>query len=46
MSSAERVWLITGCSTGFGRELVRQLLDRGQRVVATARNPCKSAWNS
>ncbi len=39
MSSAERVWLITGCSTGFGRELVRQILDRGQRVVATARTP-------
>ena len=37
MSSPERVWLITGCSTGFGRELVRQLLDGGQRVVATAR---------
>ena len=39
MSSAERVWLITGCSTGFGRQLVRQLLGRGQHVVATARNP-------
>lgn len=37
---AERVWFITGCSTGFGRELVSQLLlGRGQRVVATARNP-------
>ena len=33
------VWLITGCSTGFGRELVRAVLDHGQRVVATARNP-------
>jgi NAD(P)-dependent dehydrogenase (short-subunit alcohol dehydrogenase family) len=33
------VWLITGCSTGFGRELVRQLLGRGQHVVATARRP-------
>lgn len=39
MSSGERVWLITGCSTGFGRELTRQLLSRGQRVVATARSP-------
>ncbi len=39
MSSGERVWLITGCSTGFGRALTRQLLSRGQRVVATARNP-------
>jgi NAD(P)-dependent dehydrogenase (short-subunit alcohol dehydrogenase family) len=33
------VWLITGCSTGFGRELVRVLDARGHRVVATARNP-------
>jgi NAD(P)-dependent dehydrogenase (short-subunit alcohol dehydrogenase family) len=39
MSSAERVWLITGCSSGFGRELVRQLLGNGQHVVATARKP-------
>jgi len=33
------VWMITGCSTGFGRELARQLLERGRRVVVTARNP-------
>lgn len=33
------VWFITGCSTGFGRELVRVLAARGNRVVATARNP-------
>jgi len=33
------VWFITGCSTGFGRELAKQLLDRGYRVVVTARNP-------
>ncbi len=33
------VWLITGCSTGFGRELARAVLDRGQRAVVTARNP-------
>ena len=31
------VWLITGCSTGFGRELARAVLDRGYRVVVTAR---------
>ena len=31
------VWFITGCSTGFGRELVRAALARGHRVVATAR---------
>lgn len=34
-----RVWLITGCSTGFGRELSRAALARGYRVVVTARNP-------
>jgi NAD(P)-dependent dehydrogenase (short-subunit alcohol dehydrogenase family) len=34
-----RNWLITGCSTGFGRALVGLLLDRGDRVVATARQP-------
>ncbi len=33
------VWLITGCSTGFGRELVRAVLAKGHRAVATARNP-------
>ena len=34
-----RVWLITGCSTGFGRELAKLALERGDSVVATARNP-------
>jgi NAD(P)-dependent dehydrogenase (short-subunit alcohol dehydrogenase family) len=33
------VWFITGCSTGFGRELARQVLERGHRAVVTARNP-------
>jgi len=33
------VWFITGCSTGFGRDLARLLLEQGQSVVATARNP-------
>ena len=33
------VWLITGCSTGFGRELVRAVLACGYRVAATARDP-------
>jgi NAD(P)-dependent dehydrogenase (short-subunit alcohol dehydrogenase family) len=31
------VWFITGCSTGFGRELARQLLGRDYRTVVTAR---------
>jgi NAD(P)-dependent dehydrogenase (short-subunit alcohol dehydrogenase family) len=33
------VWFITGCSTGFGRELAKMLLERGYRTVVTARNP-------
>jgi NAD(P)-dependent dehydrogenase (short-subunit alcohol dehydrogenase family) len=32
------VWLITGASSGFGRELVDAALERGDRVAATARN--------
>ena len=37
------VWLITGCSTGFGRELAKILIGRGYNVVATARDPAKLA---
>lgn len=33
------VWFITGCSTGFGRELAKQVLERGWRAVITARKP-------
>jgi len=33
------VWFITGCSTGFGRELARQAIERGYRTVVTARDP-------
>lgn len=32
------VWLITGCSTGFGRELATQALARGHQVAITARH--------
>jgi NAD(P)-dependent dehydrogenase (short-subunit alcohol dehydrogenase family) len=35
------VWFITGCSTGFGRELSVILLQRGYRVVVTARDKAK-----
>ena len=34
----ETVALITGCSTGIGRELCRILTDKGYTVVATARD--------
>ena len=32
-----RTWLITGCSSGFGRAMAEELLKRGDKVVATAR---------
>jgi NAD(P)-dependent dehydrogenase (short-subunit alcohol dehydrogenase family) len=32
-------WLITGCSTGLGRELATTVLEHGESVVLTARNP-------
>jgi NAD(P)-dependent dehydrogenase (short-subunit alcohol dehydrogenase family) len=33
------VWFITGASRGFGREIALAALDRGDSVVAAARNP-------
>src|SRR5579864_410906 len=39
MPDRTRTWLITGCSTGFGRELAKILIARGERVYATARKP-------
>jgi NAD(P)-dependent dehydrogenase (short-subunit alcohol dehydrogenase family) len=33
------VWLITGCSSGFGRQLVLAALAAGDSVLATARRP-------
>jgi NAD(P)-dependent dehydrogenase (short-subunit alcohol dehydrogenase family) len=33
-----RVWFITGCSTGFGRELAKLVLEHGWCTVVTARN--------
>ena len=37
------VWFITGTSNGFGRELVREALRRGDSVIATSRSPQKVA---
>jgi NAD(P)-dependent dehydrogenase (short-subunit alcohol dehydrogenase family) len=33
------VWFLTGCSTGFGRDLAAHVLERGYRTVVTARDP-------
>lgn len=35
----ERTWVVTGVSSGFGRHLAEQLLERGDRVVGTVRRP-------
>lgn len=37
------VWFITGCSTGFGKELAKLVLDRGWRAVVTARDAARVA---
>ena len=34
----DKVWFITGTSSGFGRALAEVALEKGHRVVATARN--------
>ncbi|MEV6926406.1 oxidoreductase [Dactylosporangium sp. NPDC051485] len=39
MRQTARVWLITGCSAGFGRELALTALTAGDSVMATARDP-------
>ncbi len=39
----DRIWFITGASTGFGRLLAEEVLKAGGKVVATARNRDKVA---
>ncbi|APR75589.1 Dehydrogenase [Minicystis rosea] len=39
MSMQGKVWFITGTSSGFGRCIAEEVLARGDRVVATARDP-------
>jgi len=36
-------WLVTGCSSGFGRQFIPAILARGDRVIATARDPTSLA---
>jgi len=39
----DQVWLITGCSTGLGRELAKLVISRGWRAVVTARDASRLA---
>lgn len=39
--TSKPVWFITGCSTGFGRELAQYTLSLGYPTVVTARNPAQ-----
>jgi NAD(P)-dependent dehydrogenase (short-subunit alcohol dehydrogenase family) len=41
MPTTSRVWFITGCSTGFGRELAKLLSSHNHKVVVTARDIAK-----
>lgn len=34
----KKVWLITGCSTGFGRELAKEVLAQGYNAAVASRN--------
>lgn len=34
----KKIWLITGCSTGFGRELAKHVLELGYNAAVAARN--------
>jgi NAD(P)-dependent dehydrogenase (short-subunit alcohol dehydrogenase family) len=38
VTASQKVWLITGCSTGFGRALAQEVLAAGHQAVVTARN--------
>jgi NAD(P)-dependent dehydrogenase (short-subunit alcohol dehydrogenase family) len=40
-STKPLVWLITGCSSGFGNSLSLTALKAGHKVIATSRNPSK-----
>ncbi|SAK83496.1 short chain dehydrogenase [Caballeronia pedi] len=39
VSNDAPVWFITGCSTGFGRELASAVIEKGWRAVVAARDP-------
>lgn len=35
---APLIWLVTGCSSGFGSQIIKSILQRGDKAIATARN--------
>jgi NADP-dependent 3-hydroxy acid dehydrogenase YdfG len=37
-SSSNRVWLITGCSSGFGQAFAQAVIAHGDHLIATARH--------
>jgi len=39
MATAAKIWFITGTSKGFGRIWAEAALGRGDKVIATARDP-------
>lgn len=39
MPPKSQIWLITGCSSGFGLELAKVAASRGDKVLAASRNP-------
>lgn len=43
MSKEAPVWFITGCSTGFGRELAKLTIARGWPTIVTARDKARVA---
>lgn len=42
-TATPKVWLITGCSSGLGLVLARTVLERGDNVIATARDSSRIA---
>jgi len=38
-STHGKVWFVTGTSSGFGRSIAEEVIARGDRLVATARDP-------
>ncbi|KAF2165603.1 hypothetical protein M409DRAFT_67006 [Zasmidium cellare ATCC 36951] len=34
---SQQVWLVTGCSSGFGEQFIKTILERGDKAIATAR---------